>query len=237
MVTNIFVTNIFKDRQDAGQFLAKRLQKYRNRDDVVVLGLPRGGVPVAYEVAKALHAPLDIFLVRKLGVPGFEEYAMGAIASGGVVILNQDVINALRISDYAVDEVTRAELSELHRRERHYRGDRPAPDIAGNDVIVVDDGLATGSTMQAGIAALREENPRSIVVAVPVAARETCDVFRAEVDDVVCVRMPEPFQAVGLWYDNFSQTTDEEVQHLLDAARDCVHTVAAATERPVRKRK
>jgi putative phosphoribosyl transferase len=231
------MTERFRDRADAGKQLAAALSEYADKPRVRILALPRGGVPVAYEVACALHAPLDVFIVRKLGVPGREELAMGAIASGGVVILNQDVINALRISDYAVDEVTRAELSELHRRERHYRGDRPAPDIAGNDVIVVDDGLATGSTMQAGIAALREENPRSIVVAVPVAARETCDVFRAEVDDVVCVRMPEPFQAVGLWYDNFSQTTDEEVQHLLDAARDCVHTVATAAERPDRKRK
>lgn len=183
---------------------------------------------MAYEVACALHAPLDVFIVRKLGVPGHEELAMGAIASGGVVILNQDVINALHISDYAVDEVTRAELSELHRRERHYRGDRPLPDIAGNDVIVVDDGLATGSTMQAGIAALKEEHPRSIVVAAPVAARETCDLLRADVDDVVCVRTPEPFQAVGLWYDNFSQTTDDEVQQLLDAARECVHAGSPA---------
>jgi putative phosphoribosyl transferase len=180
---------------------------------------------VAYQVACALRAPLDVFLVRKLGVPGHEELAMGAIASGGIVVLNQDVIAMLHVSDAAIERVTQEELVELDRRERHYRGDRPLPDIAGRDVIVVDDGLATGSTMQAAVAALKQEMPRSIVVAVPVAARETCDAFRADVDDVVCLETPDPFQAVGLWYNDFSQTTDDEVHRLLDAARECVPQV------------
>lgn len=211
----------FHDRMDAGRKLAAELSDYADRPDVRVLALPRGGVPVGYEVACALRAPLDVFLVRKLGLPGHEELAMGAIASGGIVVLNQDVVQALHISNGVIEKVVDAERRELERRERSYRGDRPLPEIAGNTVIVVDDGLATGSTMQAAIAALKQEQPRSIVVAVPVAAPEICDAFRSEVDDVVCVLTPEPFQAVGLWYDDFSQTTDEEVHQLLGAARDC----------------
>src|SRR6185437_5540002 len=177
MITNIFVTNIFKDRQDAGQFLAKRLQKYCNRDDVVVLGLPRGGVPVAYEVAKALHAPLDIFLVRKLGVPGFEEYAMGAIASGGIRVLNQALVSELDIPGQIVDEVTAREFTELERQERLYRGARHSLDVTGKTAIVVDDGMATGFTMRAAVRALRKKNPRKIVIAVPVGDREVCNSF------------------------------------------------------------
>src|SRR5690349_11917406 len=178
MVTNIFVTNIFKDRKDAGQFLAKRLTKYRNRDDVVVLALPRGGVPVAYEVAKALNAPLDIFLVRKLGVPGFEEYAMGAIAGGGIRVLNDALVSQLDIPLEVVDEVTAREFTELERRERLYRGARNPLDVTGRTIIVVDDGMATGSTMRAAVRALRKKNPRKIVIAVPVCEREICNSFK-----------------------------------------------------------
>jgi predicted phosphoribosyltransferase len=215
----------FRDRADAGRRLAEALARYADSPDVRILALPRGGVPVAYQVACARRAPLDVLLVRKRGGPGHQEHAMGAIASGGIVVLNQDVIAMLHVSDAAIERVTQEELVELDRRERHYRGDRPLPDIAGRDVIVVDDGLATGSTMQAAVAALKQEMPRSIVVAVPVAARETCDAFRADVDDVVCLETPDPFQAVGLWYNDFSQTTDDEVHRLLDAARECVPQV------------
>ena len=212
---------IFKDRTDAGAFLAKKLIEYQNRNDVVVLALPRGGVPVAYQVATALKAPLDVFVVRKLGVPYFEEYAMGAIASGGIRVLNEEVISSLNIPVDLVDEITAEELAELERRERLYRGTRPPLDITGQTVIIVDDGLATGSTMRAAVKALRKKGPEKIVVAVPVGARETCDSFEKEVDTVaVCAITPEPFKAVGLWYRDFSQTTDAEVQQLLRKARD-----------------
>lgn len=212
---------IFKDRTDAGAFLAKKLIEYQNRNDVVVLALPRGGVPVAYQVATALKAPLDVFVVRKLGVPYFEEYAMGAIASGGIRVLNEEVISSLNIPVDLVDEITAEELAELERRERLYRGTRPPLDISGQTVIIVDDGLATGSTMRAAVKALRKKGPEKIVVAVPVGARETCDSFEKEVDTVaVCAITPEPFKAVGLWYRDFSQTTDAEVQQLLRKARD-----------------
>ena len=209
-------TKIFRDRSDAGKFLAEKLTDYAGRPDVAVLALPRGGVPVAYEVARKLNAPLDVFVVRKLGVPGHEELAMGAIASGGVRVLNQDVLSYIRIPEAVVDDVAAAELRELNRREQLYRGARPPLDVHGRTVIIVDDGLATGSTMRAAVKALRQKQPKQIVVAVPVGARATCDSFKAEVDTMaICAITPEPFQAVGLWYLDFSQTTDEEVRDLL----------------------
>jgi putative phosphoribosyl transferase len=206
---------IFRDRADAGRQLAARLKRYADRPDVLVLALPRGGVPVAYEVAKELKAPLDVFLVRKLGVPGHEELAMGAIASGGVRVLNEDIVNYLRIPDEVIDAVAAREERELERRERAYRDGRPPPDVKDRIVILIDDGLATGSTMRAAAASLRLRKPRRIVVAVPVSAPETCDAFRSEVDEIVCAVTPQHFQGVGLWYDDFSQTSDEEVRELL----------------------
>jgi putative phosphoribosyl transferase len=210
---------LFRDRREAGRFLAGKLTKYFDRPGVLVLGLPRGGVPVAFEVARALHAPLDVFLVRKLGLPGHEELAMGAIASGGVSVLNEDVVRSLRIPSRVVDAVAAEEQLELERRERNYRGDRSAPDVRGQTVILVDDGLATGSTMRAAIAALRRRGPARIVVAVPVGASETCAEFQDEADEAICAMTPEPFHAVGLWYKDFSQTTDEEVRDLLERAQ------------------
>jgi len=209
----------FHDRRDAGRKLANALRDYAGRDDVVVLALPRGGIPVGYEVAQSLGAPLDVFVVRKLGVPGHEELAVGAVASGGARVLNEDVVRMYRVTSAQLAEVTEAESAELARRERRYRGDRPFPDLRGKTVILVDDGLATGATMRAGVEALRHEGPSRIVVAVPVAAMQTCDQFRAIADDVVCVATPEPFYAVGLWYEDFAQTTDEEVDDLLGRAR------------------
>jgi putative phosphoribosyl transferase len=209
---------LYLDRRDAGRFLATKLSAYANRSDVLVLALPRGGVPVAYEVAKALHFPLDVFLVRKLGLPGHEELAIGAIASGGARVLNEDVVHALRIPLSIIEAVTAREQKELARRERSYRGNRPPIDVHGQIVILVDDGLATGSSMRAAIAALRRQRPARIVVAVPVGAVETCAEFQEEADEAICAQMPEPFHAVGLWYNDFSQTTDEEVHELLDAA-------------------
>jgi len=211
---------IYRDRTEAGQALAAKLAAHADRPDVLVLALPRGGVPVAFEVAQALHAPLDVFLVRKLGVPGREELAMGALATGGVRVLNEDVVAALGIAEPAIAAVIREEEQELQRREQLYRGDRPAPDVRGRTVILVDDGLATGSTMRAALAALRQQGPARLVVAVPVGAAETCADFRAEADEVVCARTPEPFYAVGLWYNDFSQTTDEEVHELLERAAE-----------------
>jgi putative phosphoribosyl transferase len=206
---------IYLDRIEAGKRLAEQLTDYANRSDVLVLALPRGGVPVAFEVAQALHAPLDIFLVRKLGVPGHEELAMGAIATNGVRVLNEDVVDYLRVPSEVIESVARDEQRELERRERLYRGTRPAPDVRGRVVILVDDGLATGSTMRAAAAALRQQQPARIVVAVPVSAPQTCDEYRMGVDEIICTVTPEPFQAVGLWYQDFSQTTDEEVRELL----------------------
>ena len=208
----------FRDRHDAGQRLAAKLTRYANRPDVIVLGLPRGGVPVAYEVALAVDAPLDVFLVRKLGVPGQEELAMGAIASGGVRVLNEEVVRTLGIPDEVVEAVAAREQRELERRHRLYRGKPPAPRVEGRTVILVDDGLATGSTMRAAVAALRRQRPARIVVAVPVGAPQTCEDFRDEADEAVCARTPEPFHAVGAWYEDFSQTTDEEVRELLGRA-------------------
>ena len=208
----------FRDRSDAGRQLAAQLGRYAGRPDVVVLALPRGGVPVGYEVARELGAPLDVFLVRKLGVPGHEELAMGAVATGGVRVLNDHVVSALGIPDYVIDAVAVWEERELARRERLYRGERPPPDVRGRTVILVDDGLATGATMHAAVRALREQRPARIVVAVPTASPETCERLKEEVDDVICAVTPEPFYAVGLWYENFSQTTDEEVRDLLARA-------------------
>jgi putative phosphoribosyl transferase len=209
----------FHDRHDAGRQLARALDRYTQHDNIVVLGLPRGGVPVAYEVARALDAPLDVFLVRKLGTPGHEELAMGAIASGGIRVVNEQVRSMLHVTDDAIARVAAREQEELERRERAYRGDAPAPDLRGRTVIVVDDGLATGSTMRAAAQALRAHDPRWLVIAVPVAAPETCNELRDIVDDIVCVHTPERFQAVGLWYDDFSQTSDDEVRALLHEQR------------------
>jgi predicted phosphoribosyltransferase len=209
---------VFRDRRDAGRRLAAELSDYADQSDVLVLALPRGGVPVAYEVARALHAQLDVFMVRKLGVPGYEELAMGAIATGGLRVLDQELLRMLDIPPDVIERVTAIETSELERRERQYRGDRPPPDVRGRTVILIDDGLATGSTMRAAIAALKKEGAKRIVVAVPVAPPETCEALRAQVDDVVCAVTPEPFRAVGLWYGDFSQTTDEEVRDLLARA-------------------
>lgn len=209
----------FRDREEAGQHLAERLPQYANAPDAVVLGLPRGGVVVASEVARKLGLPLDIFLVRKLGVPGYEELAMGAIASGGIRVMNEDVLRQISVSESTIEAVTRREERELVRREEAYRGNRPRLDVRGLTVILVDDGLATGATMRAAVRALRRQGPKRLVVAVPTAAPDTCDEFRAEVDEILCAMTPTPFHAVGAWYEDFSQTTDEEVQQLLKAAR------------------
>jgi len=208
----------FQNREDAGRVLAERLTEYAHRPDVIVLALPRGGVPVAAQVAARLGVPLDVFLVRKLGVPGHEELAMGAIASGGVRVINTDVTRALRIPDEVIDRVAEIEARELERRERLYRDNRPFPGLENKIVILIDDGLATGSTMRAAARAVREQHPSRLVVAVPVAAGDTCEALAREVDAVVCAFTPEPFHAVGQWYEEFSQTTDEEVRELLARA-------------------
>jgi putative phosphoribosyl transferase len=208
----------FRDRNQGGRVLAQKLSHYRDHSDAVVLALPRGGVPVGYQVARALNAPLDVFIVRKLGVPGHEEYAMGAIASGGITVMNPDAAR-VPIPQSAIDEIVNREQHELQRRERLYRGNRAPIDIAARIAIVVDDGLATGSSMHAAVAAIRKKNPARLVVAVPVAAPEACQDFENEADEVVCALTPQPFQAVGLWYQDFDQTRDEEVQALLEAAR------------------
>jgi predicted phosphoribosyltransferase len=195
------------------------MPQYAKAPDTVVLGLPRGGVVVASEVARRLELPLDVFLVRKLGVPGYEELAMGAIASGGIRVMNEEVLRQASISDSAIEAITRREERELVRREEAYRGDRPRLDVKGLMVILVDDGLATGATMRAAVTALRRQGPKRIAVAVPTAAPDTCDEFRAEVDEILCGMTPTPFYAVGAWYEDFSQTTDEEVQQLLKTAR------------------
>src|SRR3979411_2170298 len=206
---------LFRDRREAGRLLAAKLADYANRPDVIVLALPRGGVPVAYEVATALDVPLDVFVVRKLGVPGYEELAMGAVATGGVRVLNDQLVERLGIPESLIDAVAARERQELARRERLYRGNRPPPDVRGRTVILVDSGRATGATMYAAIEALRQQNPARIVVAVPTASPETCEEMKARADDVICAITPEPFEAVGRWYQDFSQTTDEEVGALL----------------------
>jgi putative phosphoribosyl transferase len=205
----------FRDRHDAGRLLAEKLRSQADRPDAIVLALPRGGVPVAYEVAQALHVPLDVFVVRKLGVPGHEELALGALATGGVRVLNDPVVRALRLSPQVIDAVTRREQQELERREREYRGNRPPPDLRGRTVILVDDGLATGATMNAAVQAVRRQGPSKVVVAVPVAAPEACADLRRVADEVVCAVAPQNFQAVGLWYADFAQTSDAEVRSLL----------------------
>lgn len=206
----------FIDRSEAGRALAHELEQYRGQADLLVLALPRGGVPVAHEIAEHLNAPLDIFLVRKLGVPGHEELAMGAIASGGTRVMNQEVLDMVPISSDAIERVAAQEGAELERRQREYRGDRREPEIHDRVIILVDDGLATGATMKAAIKAVQLQEPRRLIVAVPVAAAETCEELRAELDEVVCLFTPDPFRAVGLWYQNFDQTTDEEVVELLN---------------------
>jgi putative phosphoribosyl transferase len=205
----------FADRRDGGRRLADQLTSYAGRSDVVVLGLPRGGVPVASEVADALRAPLDVFVVRKLGVPGHEELAMGAIASGGVRVLNPRVVEASAVGSAEVGEVTRRELETLSRQERAFRGARPPVEVRDRTVIVVDDGLATGATMRAAVTALRQRSAAAIVVAVPTAPRETCEALSSIADEVVCTTMPDPFMAVGLWYADFTPVSDEAVQALL----------------------
>jgi putative phosphoribosyl transferase len=208
----------FEGRTEAGKLLADKLTRYAGLRDTIVLALPRGGVPVAFEIARALSAPLDVFLVRKLGLPGQEELAMGAIATGGVRVLNRDVVAYLNIPQRVIDTVARQEQQELERRESLYRGDRPAPEVHGRTVILVDDGLATGSTMRAAIAALKKLEPGRIVVAVPVAPPSAVEELEKEVDEVVCLFTPEPFEGVGRWYQDFSQTTDQEVRNLLNRA-------------------
>jgi predicted phosphoribosyltransferase len=205
----------FHDRADGGRQLAARLSDYANRSDVIVLGLPRGGLVVAHEVAIALNAPLDVFPVRKLGVPGHAELAMGAIAGGGVEVLNRDLLAEIGLSDAAVRDVAARERRELERREALYRGSRPSTAVRGRIVILVDDGLATGSTMQAALLALRQQAPARLIAAVPVGAREACDQLAAIADQVICLLTPDPFRAVGLWYEDFDQTTDDEVRRRL----------------------
>jgi putative phosphoribosyl transferase len=205
----------FRDRREAGRVLAERLSGYAGRDDVVVLALPRGGAPVGYEVARAIGAPLDVFVVRKLGVPGHEELALGAVASGGTLVVNDEVATALGVGTEQIDRIAERELREVERREQVYRGERRPLDVKRKTVILVDDGLATGATMRAAAQAVRKLGPEKVVVAVPVAARETCDELGSEVDEIVCVQTPDLFYAVGLWYEEFPQTTDEEVRDLL----------------------
>ena len=208
----------FKDRSEAGKILASRLERYKGCHDLSVLALPRGGLPVAFEIAQALHVILDVFLVRKLGVPGYEELAMGAVASGGVRLLQTDVLAAFHISPSTIEAVTEFELRELERREQLYRGSRSAPAIRDRTVILVDDGLATGATMRVAAAAVKRQEPKCLIVAVPVAASEACCELKGEVDEVICAEMPENFSSVGSWYEDFSQVTDEEVRELLAKA-------------------
>jgi putative phosphoribosyl transferase len=207
---------LFVDRHDAGRYLAGMLGDYSGDPNVVVLALPRGGVPVAYEIAHKLQVPMDVFIVRKLGVPIHEELAMGAIATGGVRVLNQDVIRKLQITDEMIEAAAEEQERELHRRELEYRGEREPLELNGKTVILVDDGLATGASMRAAVQALKLHSPSKIVVAVPVGAEETCRLFEAEVDEVVCGETPDDFRAVGAWYQDFTQTTDEEVCRLID---------------------
>jgi len=210
---------LFRDRTEAGRVLAHRLAAYANYPNALVLALPRGGVPVAFEIAEALNLPLDIVVVRKLGLPGHEEFAMGAIASGGARVLNQDLIRQLSLSDEIIEQIVAREQRELERRERTYRGQRPVLDVRDRIIIIVDDGLATGSSMRAAIAALRQKQPAKLIVAVPVGARITCSELEAFADEVICLETPENFSAVGLWYGDFSQITDEEVIDLLERNR------------------
>ena len=209
---------LFRDRHDAGRVLAKALRKYADLPNLLVVGLPRGGVPVAYEVARALHAPLDIFMVRKLGVAGHEELAMGALATGDVIVWNHDVLDYLKPAQEEIDEVIERQRRELGRRDAAYRGQRPHPQVRDRVVILIDDGLATGASMRAAVEALRLQEPRMLIVAVPVAAAETCEQLRHEADVVICAATPDPFIAVGPWYHDFAPTSDEEVRELLQRA-------------------
>lgn len=209
----------YQDRFDAGHHLATRLQAYAKRPDVLILALPRGGVPVAFAVASILRVPLDVFLVRKLGVPGQEELAMGAIATGNIQVLNQEVVQALHLSEQTIEHIAQEEQRELVRRERLYRDNRPLPELHHRTVILVDDGLATGASMRAAARAVRQQGPARLVVAVPVAAPSVCEEFQAEVDEVICAFTPEPFYGVGQWYYNFAQISDQEVHTLLEQAR------------------
>ena len=214
----------FTDRRNAGRVLARKLSAYAGHTDVIVLALPRGGVPVGYEVALALHTPLDIFIVRKLGLPGREELAIGAIASGGIRVLNNDIIRVLNVPEEVINIVARNELQELQRRERDYRGESPAPDVRDRKVILIDDGLATGASMRAAVTGVRAQHPARIIIAVPAASPEMCDAFEFEVDEMVCGMTPEPFYGLSRWYEDFSQTTDEEVRMFLkDANHQLVH--------------
>jgi putative phosphoribosyl transferase len=208
----------YHDRYEAGRLLAAKLRAYQDRADLLVLALPRGGVPVAFEVAQSLHAPLDILVVRKLGVPGEEELAFGAIASGGVRVFNPALVRKMRLTQGMISLIEAREQGELARREQAYRGDRPAPQIRGRTVILIDDGLATGASMLAAVRAVRQQEPQEIIVGVPVAAREVCDDLRREVDQIVCPATPKPFYGVGRWYQDFSETTDDEVRALLEQA-------------------
>jgi putative phosphoribosyl transferase len=214
----------FKNRIEAGRLLAEELKSYANRTDVLILALPRGGLPVAFEVAQALGAPLDLMLVRKLGVPRQEELAMGAIAAGGTKVLNQDLVKSLNISDAALEAVISKEKRELERREHTYRGDRPVPEVGNRCVILIDDGLATGATMKAAVLALRQQQPAQIIIGVPVAPPDTVEELRKEADEIICLATPEPFYAIGTWYVDFSQTSDEEVRTLLARAWRQVET-------------
>ncbi len=209
---------IFRNREEAGEQLASQLSEYANRDDVIVLGVPRGGVPIAFKIATALNLSLDVFVLRKLGVPGHEELAFGAIGSGGVRVLDMAVVKAIGLSNAAIEKVTQAEKTELLRRERIYRGARPRLELRGKTVILVDDGIATGSSLRAGVRALRQIQPAAIVIAAPVASQSAVNRLKGEVDDVVCVAVPEIFYGVGQFYGDFSQVTDEEVIKLLDTA-------------------
>jgi putative phosphoribosyl transferase len=216
---------IFRDRVHAGQALAKALMKYADRDDVIVLALPRGGVPVAFQVAERIHAPLDVLVVRKLGLPGWEELAMGAIASGGVRVMNPKVVRAYNVSEAEIEAVAAQQLKELHRREQAYRGHAGTPDIKSKIVILIDDGIATGSTIRAAVQALRQQHPKQIIIAVPTAAADTCSALSPMVDEFVALMKPEYFNSVGQWYEDFGQTTDEEVTQLLAeaGARELAH--------------
>lgn len=229
---------LFRDRTEAGRVLADRLAAYAGQPDAMVLALPRGGVPVAFEIAEALKLPLDIVLVRKLGLPGHEEFAIGAIASGGARVLNQDLIHQLALDDAVIEQIVAREQRELERREHTYRGQRPAPDLRDRTLILVDDGLATGSSMRAAIAALRQQRPARLIVAVPVAARSICHEMDALADEVLCLETPPNFRAVGLWYRDFSQVTDEEVIDLLERNRKTINArnmrQEAAREHPAR---
>jgi putative phosphoribosyl transferase len=213
------MSKLFRDRTEAGRLLAGMLGEYANREDVLILGLPRGGVPVAFEVARALKAPLDIFIVRKLGLPTNEELAMGAVASGGVRVLNDEVVRSFGVAESVIEAVAEKEQIELKRRESLYRGDNPMPEAVDKTILLVDDGIATGSTMRAAVAALRQKHPAQIVVAVPVAPPSTCEDLQAEADEVICVATPQPFYAVGQWYKIFDQTTDRQVRELYERSK------------------